>query len=80
MPSMDALIHAIDQMPDHDYVVCWSPLLRCAREDIDATVEKCHRTGAPTCVTMCHHRRNRQAPAVNIDAGWQRVIRSRDEP
>jgi len=52
-PSMDALLHAMDQMPDHDYVVLLQPTspLRTA-EDIDATIERCHRTDAPACVTV----------------------------
>jgi N-acylneuraminate cytidylyltransferase len=51
MPSIDALLRAVDQMPDHDYVVLLQPTspLRTA-EDIDAVVERCHQTKAPACV------------------------------
>ena len=51
--SMDALLHAMDQMPEHDYVVLLQPTspLRTA-EDIDATIERCHRMEAPVCVTV----------------------------
>ena len=40
-------------MPDHDYVVLLQPTspLRTA-EDIDATIERCHQTEAPACVTV----------------------------
>jgi len=52
-PSMDALLHAMDQIPGYDYVVLLQPTspLRTA-EDIDATVERCYQTGAPACVTI----------------------------
>ncbi|PSQ96738.1 MAG: acylneuraminate cytidylyltransferase [Bacteroidetes bacterium SW_9_63_38] len=52
-PSMDALLHALDQMPDHDYVVLLQPTspLRTA-EDVDATIERCHQTEAPACATV----------------------------
>jgi len=40
-------------MPDHDYVVLLQPTspLRTAG-DIDATMERCHQTEAPACVTV----------------------------
>jgi len=52
-PSMDALLHALDQMPDHDYVVLLQPTspLRTA-DDIDTTIERCHQREAPACVTV----------------------------
>ena len=42
----------MDQI-DHDYVVLLQPTspLRTA-EDIDATIERCHQTEAPACVTV----------------------------
>lgn len=52
-PSMDALLHAVDQVPDHDYVVLLQPTspLRTAA-DIDATITRCHENHAPVCVTV----------------------------
>jgi N-acylneuraminate cytidylyltransferase len=43
----------MEQVPDHDYVVLLQPTspLRTA-EDIDATIARCHKTDAPTCVTV----------------------------
>jgi N-acylneuraminate cytidylyltransferase len=40
-------------MPDYDYVVLLQPTspLRAAK-DIDATIERCHQTEAPACVTV----------------------------
>ncbi|MCS4049228.1 cytidylyltransferase domain-containing protein [Salinibacter ruber] len=51
--SIDALLHAVDQVPFHDYVVLLQPTspLRTAR-DIDDTVAMCHEMGAPSCVTL----------------------------
>lgn len=51
--SMDALLHAMDQVPDYDYVVLLQPTspLRTS-DDVDATIARCHETGAPACVTV----------------------------
>ena len=52
-PSMDALLHAMDQVPEYDYVVLLQPTspLRTS-EDINATIKKCRESGAPACVTV----------------------------
>ncbi len=52
-PSMNALLHAIEQLETHDYVVLLQPTspLRTA-EHIDATIAKCHEEDAPACVTV----------------------------
>ncbi|WP_103027997.1 cytidylyltransferase domain-containing protein [Salinibacter altiplanensis] len=52
-PSMDALLHALDQVPGYDYVVLLQPTspLRTS-EDIDMTIEKCHQKDASACVTV----------------------------
>jgi N-acylneuraminate cytidylyltransferase len=51
--SMDALLHALEQLPEYDYVVLLQPTspLRIA-EDIDACIEKMHKKKAPTCVSV----------------------------
>jgi N-acylneuraminate cytidylyltransferase len=51
--SMDALLHAMKQVEDHDYVVLLQPTspLRTA-EDIDATITRCNENAAPACVTV----------------------------
>lgn len=51
-PSMDALLHALEQVKPHDYVVLLQPTspLRTA-EDIDATIDRCHRNGR-ACVSV----------------------------
>ncbi|MCS3638172.1 cytidylyltransferase domain-containing protein [Salinibacter ruber] len=52
-PSMDALLHALEQVESHDYVVLLQPTtpLRTA-EDIDTTIARCHRNGGIPCVTV----------------------------
>lgn len=52
-PSMDALLHALDQVPEHDYVVLLQPTspLRTA-EDVDGTIDTCHDRVAPACVSV----------------------------
>lgn len=51
--SMDTLLHAMNQMPAHDYTVLLQPTspLRTA-SDIDAAIKACHETDAPACVTV----------------------------
>jgi len=54
-PSADALIHALDQMPEtYDYLVLLQPTspLRLS-EDIDGAIKTCHAAGAPACVSGC---------------------------
>ncbi len=54
-PTVDALIHALNQIPEtYDYLVLLQPTspLRVV-EDIDGAIEKCHASGAPACVTGC---------------------------
>ncbi len=52
-PGIDALLHALDQVESHDYVVLLQPTspLRTA-DDIDATVARCHQSGGTACVTV----------------------------
>ncbi len=52
-PSMDALLHALEQVESHDYVVLLQPTspLRTA-DDIDETVARCHQNGGTACVTV----------------------------
>ena len=52
-PSVDALVHALDQLPSFDYVALLQPTspLRTA-EDIDATIVQCHETEAPACISL----------------------------
>lgn len=51
--SMDALLHALDQIPEYDYVVLLQPTspLRTA-DDIDATIAQCHKDDPPVSVTV----------------------------
>lgn len=52
-PSVDALVHALDQLPPYDYVALLqstSPLREA--KDIDATITRCHKSGAPACTTL----------------------------
>ena len=51
--SMEALLHALDQVPDYDYVVLLQPTspLRVA-DDIDATIVRCHEDDTPVAVTV----------------------------
>ncbi len=52
-PSMDALLHALDQFPPYEFVVLLQPTspLRTAA-DIDATITRCYESDAPVCVTV----------------------------
>lgn len=52
-PSMDALLHAMRQVSNHEYVMLLQPTspLRTA-SDIDATITRCHKSDAPVCVTV----------------------------
>ncbi|WP_103019493.1 cytidylyltransferase domain-containing protein [Salinibacter altiplanensis] len=52
-PSIDALLHAIDQVGSHEYVVLLQPTspLRTAG-DIDTTINLCNENNAPVCVTV----------------------------
>ena len=51
--SMDALLHALQQVSGYDYVVLLQPTspLRSA-EDIDACIERIYDSGAPACVSV----------------------------
>jgi N-acylneuraminate cytidylyltransferase len=51
--SMDALLHALDQVETYDYVVLLQPTspLRTA-DDIDSTIARCHQNGGTACVTV----------------------------
>ncbi len=53
-PGMDVVLHALDQLPDYEWVVLLQPTspLRLAA-DIDAAIECCLSTGAPACVSVC---------------------------
>lgn len=52
-PSIDALLHAIDQVGSYDYTVLLQPTspLRTA-DDIDAALKTCVEHDAPACVTV----------------------------
>ncbi len=52
-PSMDALLHAMNQLPSYDYITLLQPTspLRTA-SDIDATIKTCVKHRAPACVTV----------------------------
>jgi N-acylneuraminate cytidylyltransferase len=52
-PTIDAVLHALDQLPEYDYIVLLQPTspLRTA-EDIDGAVEVCIATQAPSCVSV----------------------------
>ena len=51
--SMDALLHALEQIPEYEYVALLQPTspLRTA-EDIDACIEKMDRLEVPACVSV----------------------------
>jgi len=53
-PSMDVVLHALDQLPEFEWLVLLQPPspLRLA-EDIDGSIERCLVTGAPACVSVC---------------------------
>lgn len=52
--SMDVVLHALDQLPQHDIVVLLQPTSP-AREsgDIDAAVQRLLEANAPACVSVC---------------------------
>ncbi len=53
-PGIDPVLHALSQLPPHDYVALLQPTspLRTT-EDIDACVAQCHESSAPACVSVC---------------------------
>ncbi|WP_169084611.1 cytidylyltransferase domain-containing protein [Paenibacillus sp. PL91] len=52
-PGIDPVLHAIDKLPDYDYIVLLQPTspLRMA-EDIDGSIEKMMESDAPSCVSV----------------------------
>jgi len=52
-PAMEVVLHALDCLPDVDWVVLLQPTspLRTA-EDIDAAMTRCREAGAPACVSV----------------------------
>ncbi|ACX95487.1 cytidylyltransferase domain-containing protein [Halothiobacillus neapolitanus] len=53
-PSMDVVLHALDQLAEFEWVVLLQPTspLRLSA-DIDAAIEQCLKTNAPACVSVC---------------------------
>jgi N-acylneuraminate cytidylyltransferase len=52
-PGMAPLLHAADQLPGYDLLVCLQPTSPCRTSaDIDACIERAVEAGAP-CVTVC---------------------------
>ncbi|MDY0147963.1 MAG: acylneuraminate cytidylyltransferase family protein [Halothiobacillus sp.] len=53
-PSMDVVLHALDQLAGFEWIVLLQPTspLRLAL-DIDAAIEQCLKTAAPSCVSVC---------------------------
>lgn len=53
-PGIDVVLHALDSLPDYDWVVLLQPTspLRTA-EDIDQAITICLEEGAPACVSVC---------------------------
>ena len=51
--SVDVVLHALDQLPDYDFLVLLQPTspLRTAL-DIDACLERCMNAGSASCVTL----------------------------
>ena len=68
--SMDVVMHALSQMPRHDYVVLLQPTspLREAR-DIDGCMERCEAEGAPACVSIVRTKAHPQWIYFLTDAG-----------
>jgi len=59
-PGIEPVLHALEQLPEYDYVVLLQPTspLRTS-EDIDGCLELCEQQGAPACVSV---RRSRENP------------------
>jgi len=58
-PGMDVVLHALDRLPEFEWVVLLQPTspLRLA-QDIDAAIALCVDTGAPACVSVSEARDN----------------------
>lgn len=58
-PSVEPVLHALEDLPGYDYVVLLQPTspLRTS-EDIDRCLELCEEQGAPACVSVHHSREN----------------------
>jgi CMP-N,N'-diacetyllegionaminic acid synthase len=52
-PGIDPVLHAIEKLPDYDYIILLQPTspMRLA-EDIDGCIEKIMESGAPSCVSV----------------------------
>lgn len=52
--TMDVILHALEQVPDYDYVIILQPTspLRTAN-DIDAAFDQMMTANAPSCVSVC---------------------------
>ena len=53
-PGIEPVLHAVDLLPDHDYIVLLQPTspLRTA-EDIDGCIELCVSSKAPAAASVC---------------------------
>jgi len=60
-PSIDVLIHALEQCPGYDYVVLLQPTspLRTA-EDVDTAIRFCIECSAPACVSVSRAKKSPQ--------------------
>jgi N-acylneuraminate cytidylyltransferase len=79
-PSMDALLHALEQVESHDYVVllqATSPL-RTA-DDIDTAIARCHRNGGTACVTVTETDKPPQWMYTLLDDYRRRPVSTRGE-
>ncbi|MCS3677352.1 CMP-N-acetylneuraminic acid synthetase [Salinibacter ruber] len=79
-PSMDALLHALEQVESHDYVVLLQPTspLRAA-DDIDTTIVSFHRNGGTACVSVTETDKPPQWVHTLLDDYRLRPVLKRDE-
>lgn len=86
-PGIDPVLHALEKLPDYDYVVLLQPTspLRTA-EDIDACITLCEKKQAAACVSVTEPAHHPQWMYTLSDSGVlrslsaQRSVRRQDLP
>lgn len=75
----DALFHAVDSLPPHDYVCLLHPTspLRVA-QDISSAIEVCVRTRAPSCISVDERRPVANGAVYVAWTSWLREFRNFD--
>ncbi|OAS14520.1 cytidylyltransferase domain-containing protein [Paenibacillus oryzisoli] len=74
-PGIDPVLHALDHLPDYDYVIMLQPTspLRSV-EDIDNAIEYCFSKNALCCVSVCRTSENPYWMYKVIDGNLRPIV------